>query len=80
MALMPLAALSAGSVPAAMCLAPLAESSNMLILLMEILCPLCINLIGASFGSPLTEMPIAGRKYVVSSSSLKIRPSETVSF
>jgi hypothetical protein len=32
-------------------------------------------LIGASFGSPLTEMPMAGKRYVVSSSSFKSQPS-----
>jgi hypothetical protein len=32
-------------------------------------------LMGASFGSSLTEMPMAGKRYVVSSSSFKIQPS-----
>lgn len=61
-------------------MAPLAESSKMLISLIEICCPFCINLIGASFGKPLMEIPTAGRRYVVSSSNLKIRPSEIILF
>lgn len=80
MALMPLVTLSAERVPPVICLAPLAESSKMLISLMEIWWPFCINLRRASFGRFLTEMPMAGRRYVVSSSSLKIRPSEIVPF
>jgi len=77
---MPLVTLSAGSVATIMCLAPLAESSKRLMSLIEIWCPFCINLMGASFGRFLTAMPTAGKKYVVSSSSFKIRPSVTVSF
>lgn len=75
MARMPLVTLSAESFPVATCFAPLAESSKMLISLMKISCVFSINLIGASFGSSLTEMPMAGKRYVVSSSSLKIQPS-----
>ena len=77
---MPLVTLSAGSVPALICLAPLADSSKMLISQMEIRFPFCINLIGASFGSSFIEMPMAGRRYVVSNSSFKTQPSETVPF
>jgi len=75
MARMPLVTLSAESFPVAMCLAPLAESSKMLMSLMKILCVFSINLMGASFRRPLTEMPMAGKKYVVSSSSFKSQPS-----
>lgn len=77
---MPLVTLSAGSVPALTCLAPLAESSKMLISQMEIRFPFCINLMGTSLGSSFMEMPMAGRRYVVSNSSLKTQPSETVLF
>ena len=79
-ALIPLITLSAGIFPAAVYFAPIAESSNMVILLMKIWCPSRISLIGASFGRFLTEMPMAGRKYVVSSRSFKIQPSWIVLF
>ena len=79
MALMPLEILSGGINPAAY-LAPFAESSNMVMSLMKIWCSLCISLVGASFGKFLTEMPITGRKYVVSSSSFKFQPSGIVLF
>jgi len=80
MAFMPLVTLSGVSVPSVMCLAPLAESSKRLMSLIEIWCPLAISLMGASFGSSLIEMPIAGRKYVVSSRSFKFQSSLTVLF
>ena len=67
---MPLVTLSAGSIPALICLAPLADSSKMLISQMEIRFPFCINLSGTSFGSSFMEMPMAGIRYVVSNSSL----------
>lgn len=62
MARMPLVTLSAESIPVAMCLAPLAESSKMLMSLMKILCVFSISLMGASFRSSLTEMPMAGKR------------------
>ena len=80
MALNPFVTLSGVSVLLVMCLAPMAESSKMLMSLIEIWCPLAISLIGASLGSCLTETPIAGRKYVVSSRSFKFLPSLTVLF
>lgn len=79
-ALMPLEILSGGIIPEAAYLAPFAESSNMVMSLMKIWCSLCISLVGASFGKFLTEMPITGRKYVVSSSSFKFQPSGIVLF
>ena len=80
MALNPLATLSGVSILLVICLAPFAESSKMLMSLIEIWCPLAISLSGASFGSCLTETPIAGRKYVVSTRSFKFLPSLTVLF
>lgn len=77
---MPLVTLSAGSTPALICLAPLADSSKMLMSQMKIRFPFCISLIGTSFGSSLIDMPMAGRRYVVSNSSLKTQPSETAPF
>src|SRR3989337_2913518 len=79
-ALMPLVTLSAGSAPALTCLAPLADSSKMLMSQMKIRFPFCINLISTSFESSFIDTPMAGRRYVVSNSSLKTQPSVTAPF
>jgi hypothetical protein len=50
MAAMPFVTLSGGSVPVVMCFAPLAESSKMLMSLIEIWCPFDTSLMGVSFG------------------------------
>jgi hypothetical protein len=49
-------------------------------LFMKIWCPWCISLIAVSFGRFLTEIPMAGRRYVVSSKSFKFQPYGIVLF
>ncbi len=80
MALMPLVTQSGVSAPLTMYLAALAESSKMLIWLMAIWFPFAVSLRSVSVGSSFMEMPIAGRKYVVSKSSFKLQPSWTALF
>lgn len=80
MAFMPLVALSGLSVPLAMCLAALATSSKRVMSVMAIWCPWVRSFMGASFGSSLIAMPIAGRRYVVSRRSFMFRFSLRVLF
>ena len=80
MAFMPLVTRSGVSVPLVMCLAALAASSNIVMSVIAIWCPWVMSLRGASFGSSLMAMPIAGRRYVVSSRSFMFQSSLTVLF
>ena len=73
MALMPRATFSGVSAPSLMYFAPLAASSKRVIWLMHIGFFSVMNLIRTSVGSPLIDMPIAGRRYVVSMRIFKVR-------
>ena len=73
MALMPRVTFSGVRAPSLMYFAPFAASSKRVIWLMYISFPWAMRLMGMSVGSPLIDMPIAGRRYVVSSRIFKVR-------